>query len=124
MNLVISAPEEVGTPAQLIMQLPPDAAMSTDDFFEFCQRNRDLRIERKANGEISIMSPAEGETGGRNATLAFFLTRWARMDGRGIAFDSSTGFDLPNGATLSPRHDYAGTPAVGRKLRPVESPEG
>lgn len=71
MNLVISAPEEVITPTQLIMRLPPDAAMSADHFFEFCQRNRDLRIERKANEEIIIMSPAGGETGSRNATLFF-----------------------------------------------------
>jgi Uma2 family endonuclease len=102
MNLVISAPEEVIAPAQLIMRLPPDAAMSADDFFDFCQRNRDLRIERKANGEIIIMSPAGGETGGRNAKLATYLGIWSMRDGRGIAFDSSTGFDLPNGATLSP----------------------
>lgn len=102
MNLVITAPKEVIAPAQLIMRLPPDVAMSADDFFDFCQRNRDLRIERKANGEIIIMSPAGGETGGRNATLSFYLTRWARADGSGVAFDSSTGFDLPNGATLSP----------------------
>lgn len=102
MNLVITAPEEVITPAQLIMRLPPDAAMSDDDFFEFCQRNRDLRIERKADGEIIIMAPAGGETGGRNAKLGTYLGIWTMRDGRGIAFDSSTGFDLPNGATLSP----------------------
>lgn len=34
--------------------------------------------------------------------LLCFLARWAREDGRGVAFDSSTGFDLPNGATFSP----------------------
>ena len=30
------------------------------------------------------------------------LTTWALQDGTGVAFDSSTGFTLPNGATRSP----------------------
>ena len=62
MNLVISAPEEVIAPAQLVMRLPPDVTMSADQFFEFCQHNRDLRIERSKNGEIIILAPASGET--------------------------------------------------------------
>jgi Uma2 family endonuclease len=76
--------------------------MTAEEFFAFCQQNRDLRIERTANGEIVIMPPAGGETGSRNAKLAVLLGVWAMQDGRGVAFDSSTGFDLPNGATRSP----------------------
>ena len=38
-------------------------SMSDDEFFEFCQRNDDLRIERTAQGEIIVMAPAGVETG-------------------------------------------------------------
>ena len=48
------------------------------------------------------MAPAGGEAGSRNMNLAAVVGQWARQDGRGVAFDSSTGFDLPNGATRSP----------------------
>lgn len=51
---------------------------------------------------MTIMLPAGGETGSRNATLNALLWYWTRADGRGVAFDSSTGFKLPNGATYSP----------------------
>ena len=48
------------------------------------------------------MSPAGGETGSRNAELTYALRHWAKRNKRGVAFDSSTGFILPNGATRSP----------------------
>lgn len=102
MDLVITAPEKVITPARLVMSFPTGVSMTAEEFFAFCQQNRDLRIERTSNGEIVIMPPAGGETGSRNAKLAVLLGVWAMQDGRGVAFDSSTGFDLPNGATRSP----------------------
>jgi Uma2 family endonuclease len=102
MDLIITAPKEVIAPARLVMSFPTDVRMTADEFFTFCQQNRDLRIERTANGEIVIMPPAGGETGSRNAAIGMFLRGWAMQNGRGVAFDSSTGFDLPNGATRSP----------------------
>jgi Uma2 family endonuclease len=45
---------------------------------------------------------AGGETGNRNAAINAALYRWAKMNGTGVAFDSSTGFNLPNGAMRSP----------------------
>ena len=76
--------------------------MSDEEFYEFCALNGDYRIERTAAGDILIMPPAGGETGSQNIDLAEQLQRWARRDGRGVAFDSSTGFHLPNGAFRSP----------------------
>jgi Uma2 family endonuclease len=46
------------------------------------------------------MSPAGGETGNRNGRLTQQLFNWTDKDAAGIAFDSSTGFKLPNGAYL------------------------
>ena len=76
--------------------------MSDDEFFEFCQANRDLRIERTSEGDLVVMSPAGGRTGNRNIRLAARLEAWAEADGTGLAFDSSTGFILPNGAERAP----------------------
>ncbi len=74
--------------------------MNDDEFFNFCQQHRDLRIEMDQFGEITIMSPTGSETGGVNFDLDFAI--WARADGTGKGVDSSTGFILPNGAKRSP----------------------
>ena len=76
--------------------------MTDDDFFYFCQRHRELRIEMDKFGEITIMSPTGSETGRIKFELSVDFGIWAREDGTGISFDSSTGFILPNGAKRSP----------------------
>jgi Uma2 family endonuclease len=93
--------EEVET-SPLVVRMHPVIDLTDDQFFEFCQINRDLRIERTATGELLIMSPTGSETGGSNFKLAVQLGNWTEQDGTGIGFDSSTGFTLPNGATVSP----------------------
>ena len=89
-------------PAALELQMLPAIDMSREQFFQFCQLNRDLRIERNAEGSITVMTPAGGETGARGLFLSAALYRWAEEDGTGVAFESSTGFDLPNGAMRAP----------------------
>lgn len=84
------------------LQMPPQGRLDDDLFFAICQANRDYRIERNARGDIQIMPPTGGLTGRRNTDLIIDLGNWARRDGRGLVFDSSTGFNLPNGATRSP----------------------
>lgn len=84
------------------LRLPPAVQMDDEQFFAFCQENADYRIERDADGEIAIMPPTGGETGRRNSDLITDLNLWARRDGTGVVFDSSTGFRLPDGATRSP----------------------
>ena len=86
----------------LVLQLHPAIQLTDDQFFDFCQINRDLRIERNAKGELSIMLPTGGRTGGSNFKLIQQLANWVDIDCTGIGFDSSTGFKLPNGAERSP----------------------
>ena len=80
----------------------PATPMTGDDFYSFCQANRDLRIERTATGDVVIMPPAFSDTGNRNFNLAAYLWLWSEKDGTGLGFDSSTGFTFPNGAMRSP----------------------
>jgi Uma2 family endonuclease len=84
------------------LQMPRHVQLDDDLLFAICQANREYRIERNSKGDIEIMPPTGGVTGSRNAELGADLTMWARTDGRGKAFDSSTGFILPNGAMRSP----------------------
>lgn len=86
----------------LAIHLPSVTAMTPEQFYEFCQANPNLRIERSARGEVMIMSPAFSDTGNRNFNITVQLGVWAEQDGTGIGFDSSSGFTLPNGATRSP----------------------
>lgn len=76
--------------------------LTDEQFYQLCVNNRDLHIERNANGDLVIMPPTGGETGNRNGRLIQQLFNWSDNDGIGIAFDSSTGFILPNGANRSP----------------------
>ena len=71
-------------------------------FLQLCRDNRDLRFELTAGGELIIMPPTGSITGWRNADINYQLTAWAKRDGSGLTFDSSTGFKLPNGAKRSP----------------------
>ena len=91
-------------PDQPVLQLhlEPIIELTREQFFQFCQINRDLRIERTAEGDLEIMSPSGGETGARNLELARIIGNWARKEGNGITFDSSTGFELPDGSVRSP----------------------
>ena len=88
---------------QLItLQLRPVIELTEDQFFEFCQLNRDLRIERTAEGELEIMPPAGWKTSERNSEVSMQLRLWAKQDRTGVTADSSGGFTLSNGATRSP----------------------
>ena len=76
--------------------------VSADDFEAFCAENPSLRAELSAQGEITIMPPAGGESSYQSADVCMQLGVWAKTDRRGKAFDSSAAFVLPSGAILAP----------------------
>ncbi|MEH1764887.1 Uma2 family endonuclease [Nostoc sp.] len=86
----------------LILNLSPTIELTDEQFFQLCQNNRDLRLERTAEGELIIMPPTGWGIGNRNSKLTQRLGNWTDADGTGLAFDSSTSFKLPNGANRSP----------------------
>jgi Uma2 family endonuclease len=88
--------------SRFVLQFNPFFKMTDEQFFEFCQANRDVRIERTAQGEIVIMPPTGWETGSKNAEIIIQLGVWAKKDGRGKCVDSSAGYKMPNGAVMSP----------------------
>lgn len=76
--------------------------MTDDQFQAFCSEHPDLSFEMTADGQLVVMPQTFTLTGARNNEIAVQLGSWARRDGRGVAFDSSTGFVIPNGARRSP----------------------
>jgi Uma2 family endonuclease len=76
--------------------------LTDERMFELSRANRDLRLERTAEGELVIMSPTGGETSRRNAQITIQLGTWSNQDRTGIVFDSSGGFRLASGAIRSP----------------------
>ncbi len=110
----------------IVFQLPSSVKMTDEQFFDFCQVNRNLRIERNKFGEISIMPPAGSETGNREFNIAVQLGVWAEKDGTGIGFSSSTGFKLSTGADRSPDASWIKlerwnslTPEQQKKFAPI-----
>ncbi|MBN3899442.1 MAG: Uma2 family endonuclease [Nostoc sp. NOS(2021)] len=100
----------VQTPASqqtetLLIELPKSIGLyvTQEQFAALAAANRDLRLERTAQGELIVNPPTGWETGRRNWSISGELYLWWRNAGEpGKAFDSSTGFILPNGATRSP----------------------
>lgn len=91
----------------VVLHTRPAFEMDEEQFFEFCRINEGWRIERTAGGDLEVMVPTGGETGSRNASLTYQVMGWTLQNGTGVAFDSSTGFVLPNGAARSPDASWA-----------------
>jgi len=86
----------------LAVDLSSIVELTDERLYELSQANRELRLERTAEGELVIMSPTGGQTSRRNAQIIYSLSEWANRDRTGVVFDSSGGFKLPNGAVRSP----------------------
>lgn len=76
-------------------------AVGDEELLELSHRNPGYQIERDRNGAL-IVSPTGSQSGRRSLDLGAQLHTWAAKDGTGLAFDSSTGFRLPDGSVLSP----------------------
>jgi Uma2 family endonuclease len=76
--------------------------MTDEEFAAFCAEHSDLSFETTAAGELIVMPPTYSKTGARNNEIGFQLTSWARRDRRGVVFELSTGYVLPNSARRSP----------------------
>jgi len=85
----------------ITLELRPVINLTDEQFYQLCHNNPDIKLERNPKGELIVMPPT-GWGRVRNTKLTQRLANWTDEDGTGIAFDSSTGFKLPNGADRSP----------------------
>lgn len=79
-----------------------DDRLTDDEFYDFCQTNPHLRIERDDDGQIIFEMPANTKTGLRNADLITEVVLWNRETKLGLVADSSAGFTLPDTSVRTP----------------------
>jgi Uma2 family endonuclease len=77
--------------------------MSNNDFEQFCANNPELRIEREADGKVTIMSPVHFDSGFYEGEVFGELRHFVKNSSiGGRVFGTFTGFTLPDGSTKSP----------------------
>jgi Uma2 family endonuclease len=86
----------------LTLHLPANSPLNDDAILALSAENPTLRFEQTAEGDLIIMAPSGTQTGAFDAEITAQLVTWAKRDGRGRVFGSSTGFRLPSGALCSP----------------------
>ena len=84
------------------LRMPPDLRLTPEQFELVCAENREAVLELTADGRVIALTPTGSETGSRNGELFFQLKLYAKLSGDWKAFDSSTGFRLPDGSVVSP----------------------
>lgn len=98
----VSPPVQETFVSPVVLRLRPVVELTDDQLLELSSLNKDLRLERTAEGELVVLPPTGGETSERNSEINMQLRLFAKRNGSGVAFDSNGGFVLPNGATRSP----------------------
>jgi len=64
-----------------ILNLEPITTLTREQFFQLCQANPDLQLERSVNGELIIVTPIGGESGNQEANLIGDVIIWNRQTG-------------------------------------------
>lgn len=86
----------------LVLKDSITGSMTDEDFLKFCLENPSLRIERNSNLQIIIMSPVSTLSRLHSSEIFGQLYQWNKKNKKGVVFDSSTGFTLPDRAVFSP----------------------
>lgn len=86
----------------VVLQGPQLARLTDEEFFDLCQHNPTLRLERSATHDIIAMPPAGAESSRKSNEVIFQLTLWNRQHQLGYVFESSAGFTMPDGSVRSP----------------------
>src|ERR1700712_5673493 len=84
------------------LKYAPFEHMGDEEFFNFCEQNKHIPIERDENHQILFMPPVTSEYSAKNIEITTDLTIWNRKLKSGMAFESSAGFFLPDSSMRSP----------------------
>ena len=90
-------------PASLVLDPP----LTDEEFEQLCAANDLVKLERTSEGAIVVNPPAGADSSSGNIEINFQLMSWWKQHRRGRVFDSSAGFFLPDGSSLSPDGAYA-----------------
>ncbi|MFO5474344.1 MAG: Uma2 family endonuclease [Dolichospermum sp.] len=86
----------------ITLYLPPSIQITDNQFFELCQINELIKVERNADGSLILKPLLGGITSNINAGLTGELANWNDDKSQGVVFGSDVGFILQNGAIYSP----------------------
>ncbi len=75
--------------------------VTDQELLHLSEHNPGYQFERTPEGMV-VVSPTGGDSGRRSGEVLLQLGMWNRQRRRGIVFDSSTGFHLPDGSCRSP----------------------
>jgi Uma2 family endonuclease len=85
------------------IRLKPLHPMTENEFFEFCQKNKEYVLEMESDGSISVHEPVGGYTSYYNVELTTELNLWNRKQAtKGFVTGPDGGYRLPNKAVKSP----------------------
>jgi len=87
----------------------PRVLITPETFERLAAENGVLQLERTADGHLIVLPPTGSETGSRCSELNRQLGNWNHRARLGVAFGSSTGFTLSNGAIRSPDASWIST---------------
>jgi Uma2 family endonuclease len=59
-----------------VLELQPIGSLNQEQFYQLCESNPDLILERDPLGKLIIMSPVGGESGAQEASLIFKVSIW------------------------------------------------
>jgi len=76
--------------------------LSDEEFYDFCQQNPHLRIERDEDGQIIFEMPPRTKTSIKNLDIAIEVGLWNRQHKLGYVTDSNGGFTLPDSSVRVP----------------------
>ncbi|MFM6201434.1 MAG: Uma2 family endonuclease, partial [Dolichospermum sp.] len=78
----------------ITLYLPPSIQITDDQFFELCQINELIKIERNVHGSLILKPLLGGITSNINAGLTAQLANWNDDKSQGVVFGSDVGFIL------------------------------
>lgn len=76
-------------------------AATDDDIMRISSQNPGWRVERTADGVLTMTPPTGAASSRRNARLTRMIVEWAEAHGY-VAFDSNGGFRLPDTSVVGP----------------------
>jgi len=93
---------QIELPAPLFFVVKTNYKFSDRELCEIDKINEEVRIEINADGDFEIMPRSFLEASRRKMEILGQLGVWAKKDKRGVCFESSAKFALPNGAKRMP----------------------
>jgi len=100
MNTILEIPK---LPNSIVLEPP----LTDEEFEQMSMANELVKLERTKEGTIVVNPPTGADSSSGNIEISYQLRAWWKQHRQGKVFDSSAGFFLSDGSSLSPDGAYA-----------------